>query len=766
MTGHPRIFARVLGQLAWILAAWMIFTADTLAANDCASSTRTEAYVDNASFTDNTFRAHIVACLHRRDFGQAFDDDLVGAEGGNLDISPYQHMIRVHVNRDGSYGIPPDKYWCPAGGYGYDKYDTDGDRKPDVVSASFGFDIDRPIMMNDQMNSMQYASALLSSDVILMSWDVDGVGEFETDCPGPRGNNIKSIVVENRVGGNGGTGEDRPEITIEAGTSPVTEGTAATFTLSRTGLTTQSLTVTVSVSESENMIQGSAPTSVTFSSGQSTATLTVPTAADSTDENDSTITASITGGLSATYTVGTPGSAQVLVEDDDVDLPEITISANPATVTEGTAATFTLTRTGAKAQPLTVDVNVSESEDIFSGVPPSTVTFTANQPTATLSIATTDDTIDEPDGVITVRITSHPSYQLGSPSSATVTVEDDDMPTVTIEAVTSPVTEGTAATFTLERVGVITGTLLVQLDVSETGDMISGNAPSTVSFSAGMATTTLRVPTVADTDDENDSVITAQVTSSLDMSYAIGTDDTATVTVEDDDEPGVPVVTIQDGTTPVTEGTAATFTLSRTGATTAGLTVYVAISETGEMTSLDGPQTVTIGAGDEDFTLTVDTDDDTTDEDNSDITVTITAHADYSVGTPPSATVTVEDDEWPEISIEAPTATLYEGDDVVFTLHRTSINDGRISINVTISETGAMTAEDGSTTATFEANDLQTTLSVTTQADTDVENDSAITATLNAVPNEYTVSATAGSAFATVHDDDVQGLPVVTIAPA
>ena len=763
MTGRAHFFARVLGQLAWILAAWMIFTADTLAANDCASSTKTEAFVDNASFTDTTFRARIEACLHRRDFGQAFDEDLVGAEGGNLDISPYQNMIRVHVNRDGSYGIPPDKYWCPAGGYGYDKYDTDGDGKPDVVSASFGFDIDRPIMMNEQMDSMQYASALLPTDAILMSWDVDGVGELETDCPGPRGNNIKSIVVENRVGGNRDTGENRPEITIEAGTSPVTEGTAATFTLSRTGLATQSLTVTVSVSESGNMIQGSAPSSVTFNSGQSTAALTVPTAADSTDENDSMITASITGGLSATYTVGTPGSAQVLVEDDDVDLPEITISANPTTVTEGTAAAFTLTRTGANAQPLTVDLNVSESEDIFSGVPPATVTFTANQPTAILSIATTDDTIDEPDGVITVRITSHASYQLGSPSSATVTVEDDDMPRVTIEAVTSPVTEGTDATFTLTRVGVVTDTLLVQLNVSENGDMISGNAPSTVSFSAGMATTTLRVPTVADTDDENDSVITAVVTSSLDMSYAIGTDDTATVTVEDDDEPGVLVVTIQAGTTPVTEGTAATFTLSRTGATTAGLTVYVAISETGEMTSEDGPQTVTIGAGDEDFTLTVNTDDDTTDEDNSDITVTITAHADYSVGSSSSATVTVEDDEWPEISIEAPTAMLYEGDDVVFTLRRTSIDDGRMSVNVTISETGVMTSQDGATTATFEVNDLQTTLTVTTQADTDVENDSTITATLNALPNEYTVSTTAGSAFATVHDDDAQGLPVVTI---
>ena len=45
--------------------------------------------------------------------------------------------------------------------------------------------------------------------------------------------------------------------------------------------------------------------------------------------------------------------------------------------------------------------------------------------------------------------TEYPEFSVGSPSSITLTIRDDDVPAVSIAPVTSPVTEGTAATFTL-----------------------------------------------------------------------------------------------------------------------------------------------------------------------------------------------------------------------------------------------------------------------------------------------------------------------------
>ena len=71
----------------------------------------------------------------------------------------------------------------------------------------------------------------------------------------------------------------------------------------------------------------------------------------------------------------------------------------------------------------------------------------------TLSLATAVDEVDEADGTVTVTITADASnFRLGD-AAASVAVQDDDLPLVSIAAGTSPVTEGTAAEFTLTRVG-------------------------------------------------------------------------------------------------------------------------------------------------------------------------------------------------------------------------------------------------------------------------------------------------------------------------
>ena len=114
----------------------------------------------------------------------------------------------------------------------------------------------------------------------------------------------------------------------------------------------------------------------------------------------------------------------------------------------------------------------------------------------------------------------------------------------------------------------------------------------------------------------------------------------------------IPVIAIAPGTTPVTEGTDATFTLRRTGATTAALTVSVDVSETGGdmVASADeGAKTVKFEAGGSSATLSVATVDDRRDEPHGAVTALISADsadpATYLPGVPASATVIVSDDE-------------------------------------------------------------------------------------------------------------------------
>ena len=186
----------------------------------------------------------------------------------------------------------------------------------------------------------------------------------------------------------------------------------------------------VNVTQTEDVLSGTPPSTITFNAKQTTVTLTVATDDDNADEVASEVTAQVQVGTG--YTVGTPSSATVTVNDNDI--PRMTITANPASVTEGTAATFTITANPAPATALTVNVNVTQTEDVLSGTPPSTITFNAKQTTATLTVATDDDNADEVASEVTAQVQVGTGYTVGTPSSATVTVNDNDIPQVTITA--------------------------------------------------------------------------------------------------------------------------------------------------------------------------------------------------------------------------------------------------------------------------------------------------------------------------------------------
>ena len=95
----------------------------------------------------------------------------------------------------------------------------------------------------------------------------------------------------------------------------MTEGSPALFTLTRTGETTETLTVNLVVTESGNMLTGSLPTSVTFSPGETTTTLSLPTENDQTEESDSTIILTLTP--SPTLYLLETTSASLQVRDND-----------------------------------------------------------------------------------------------------------------------------------------------------------------------------------------------------------------------------------------------------------------------------------------------------------------------------------------------------------------------------------------------------------------------------------------------------------------
>ena len=164
-------------------------------------------------------------------------------------------------------------------------------------------------------------------------------------------------------------------------------------------------------------------------------------------------------------------------------LPTVTVAAATGgeTVTEGTDAAFTLSRTGATTAALTVTVTVSETGSVLkdASAVPSSVTFAAGAATATLALATNDDDTDDDNGTVTVTLGTDTGYTVGDPGAATVAVSDNDVPVDFVLAVPATVAEdaGTATvTVTATTAENAPPATLVEVQLARVGGTATGGS--------------------------------------------------------------------------------------------------------------------------------------------------------------------------------------------------------------------------------------------------------------------------------------------------
>ena len=356
-------------------------------------------------------------------------------------------------------------------------------------------------------------------------------------------------------------------------------------------------------------------------------------------------------------------------------LPTVTVAAATGgeTVTEGTDAAFTLSRTGATTAALTVTVTVSETGSVLkdASAVPSSVTFDVGAATATLALATNDDDTDNDNGTVTVTLGTDTGYTVGDPGAAMVTVSDNDVPVDFVLAVPATVAEdaGTAtvtvtattaenappATLVEVQLARVSGTATGGSDydaVSETVRFqVSDFAPATVDGQPRyQAEWTHDVVIHDDEEVEGDETLVLEMSPTpaflLIHTLQGGINAVrATLTIVDND---APVVTIAaDKSSVFEEEDAAGFTLSRTGSTTAALTVTVEVTQQEDSDLLpDGAaseRTVMFAVDRATAALRVALDDDDLDETLRTLTVRVQAGMGYTVGNPGSTTVNVFD---------------------------------------------------------------------------------------------------------------------------
>ena len=428
--------------------------------------------------------------------------------------------------------------------------------------------------------------------------------------------------------------------------------------------------------------------------------------------------------------------------------PEITISGGSG-ITEGGTASFTISASPAPDSAITVNIGVSQSGNWGAS---GAATVSVNSATTTYTIATGDDQVDEADGSVTATVQSGTGYTVGTTSTATVTVADDDDPPATPEITISGgsgITEGGSATFTISASPVPASAITVNIGVSESGDW---DATGAATVSVNSATTTYTIATGDDQVDEADGSVTATVQSGA--GYTVGTASSATVTVADDDDPpATPEITISGGSG-ITEGGSATFTISASPVPASAITVNIGVSEIGDF-GATGPATVSVSGAS--ATYTIATSDDQVDEADGSVTATVQSGTGYTVGTASTATVTVVDDDVPEITISGG-AGITEGGSASFTISASPVPASAITVNVGVSQTGDFGATGA---ATVSVNSATTTYTIATSDDNVDEADGSVTATVQS-GSGYTVGA-ASTATVTVADDDDAPPPAAEI---
>ncbi|XQA69621.1 putative Ig domain-containing protein [Xanthomonas sacchari] len=287
-------------------------------------------------------------------------------------------------------------------------------------------------------------------------------------------------------------------ITVSPSSANEDSGTPFVYTVTLSS--TNSSATTVNLTRSGTATSGTdytgAVTSVVVPANATSASFSVTPVADTTVEPDETVIFQVANGTG--YSIGNPSSATATIVNDDY--PSASIAVSPASVAEDGSANLVYTVTLSQASPSALSIGFSVGGTATSGTDYAAVNsplvIAAGQTSGTITVDPTPDTTVEPDETVVISLNAGSGYTVGSPSSATGTILNDNV-VVTISPTSLPAaTAGTSYSQTLSASGgtapygfaITTGTLPVGMLLSSAG-VLSGTPSGTGSFNFTVSAT-------------------------------------------------------------------------------------------------------------------------------------------------------------------------------------------------------------------------------------------------------------------------------------
>lgn len=270
--------------------------------------------------------------------------------------------------------------------------------------------------------------------------------------------------------------------------------------------------------------------------------VTVPFNAIDDVEVEGNETVTVTLLTNAAYTVS-GSSSTVTILDDDPTAVLITATDNLASESSGNNATVVFTRIGSLAANLVVNYTLSGSASNTSDFSTlsGSVTILAGRPNIALTVTPVNDSEVEGDETLTISVASSAAYNVANPGSATLTIQDNEIPTVTLTVPDSTAGEaaGNTGSFSFARTGSTSNSLTVYFSVSGNGVSGADYTPvgNSIDIPAGSSSAPLLISPLDDAVKEGDEKVIVQLANNA--AYNVGTVNPLTVTIKDNDS-GLP----------------------------------------------------------------------------------------------------------------------------------------------------------------------------------------------------------------------------------
>ena len=402
---------------------------------------------------------------------------------------------------------------------------------------------------------------------------------------------------------------------------------------------------------------------LTFDSIETSKNIVLNVVNDSMDEPNNLVTIQLYNPTGANLPAAQAFHGYTIVDDDNPPLmPFVGFAASASNVVENAGNALIPVALSAPATASgTVDYATTNGTALDSSdytTTTGTLSFAAGDSVAYISLPITDDSDFESSETLTLTLSNPVGLQLSTIGTHTLTISDDDAPSVSIIANDSSATEaGDAGQFTLTRTGPATSPVTVTL--TRTGTGTSGTDYTAISTTqtipAGSSSLLIDVSPIQDATNEGAETVILTVASG--SGYVIGSPSAATVTVADDDRSTVTIVA-NDAAASETPGNGGQFTITRTAPTTASLSVALTIAGTAtngtDCTSVSTP--VTIAAGQANAVVNVSVTNDNLIEGTEELTISIGSGS-YDIGTSSFAIVSIADNDIPPtIFIDSPNA--------------------------------------------------------------------------------------------------------------